>query len=56
MSITEILKGMQEIKNMKMELKTAQKNKQAKQAQLESLQEKTTQIISDLEEEKTRME
>jgi peptidoglycan hydrolase CwlO-like protein len=56
MSITERLKGTQEMKNLQMELKTAQTNKQARQAQLEPLQEKATQIIAELEVEKTRME
>jgi DNA repair exonuclease SbcCD ATPase subunit len=55
MSITERLKGTQEMKTLQTELKTAQNNKQARQAQLEPLQEKATQIIVELEEEKTRM-
>jgi hypothetical protein len=37
MSITERLKGTQEMKNMQMELKTAQTNKHARQAQLDPL-------------------
>jgi hypothetical protein len=55
MSITECLKGTQEMKTLQTELKTAQINKQARQAQLEPLQEQATQIIVELEEEKTRM-
>jgi predicted nucleic acid-binding Zn-ribbon protein len=55
MSITERVKGMQEMKTLQAELKTAQNNKQARQAQLEPLQEKATQIIVKLEKEKTRM-
>lgn len=56
MRITERLKGTQEIKTLQTELKTVQIDKQARQAQLEPLWEKVTQIIVELEEEKTRME
>jgi hypothetical protein len=55
MSITERVKGAQEMKTLQEELKTAQNNKQARLAQLEPLQEKATQIIVKLEKEKMRM-
>jgi hypothetical protein len=43
------------MKTLQTKLKTVQNNKQARQAQLEPLQEKAMQIIVELEEEKTRM-
>jgi uncharacterized membrane-anchored protein YhcB (DUF1043 family) len=55
MSITERLKGTQEMKTLQTELKTMQTNKQERQAQLEPLQEQATQMIVQLEEEKTSM-
>jgi hypothetical protein len=53
MSITERLKGTQEMKTLQTELKTMQTQKQERQAELEPLQEKATQMIVQLEEEKT---
>jgi hypothetical protein len=55
MSITKHLKGTQEMKTLQTELKTTQMNKQERQAQLEPLQEQATQMIVQLEEEKTSM-
>jgi peptidoglycan hydrolase CwlO-like protein len=49
------LKGVQEMKTLQTRLKTVQNNKQARESQLEPLQEKATKIIAELEEEKTRM-
>jgi hypothetical protein len=43
------------MKTLQTKLNVAQNNKQDRQAQLEPLQEKETQIILELEEEKTRM-
>jgi hypothetical protein len=50
-----MIERQQEMKTLQTELKTAQINKQERQSQLEPLQEKETQIIVELEEEKTRM-
>jgi hypothetical protein len=55
MSITEHMKGTQDMKKLQSELKTAQTKKQARQAELEPLQEKATQMITQLEEEKKNM-
>ena len=55
MSITEWLKGAQEMRTMQTGLKTVQNNKQARKPQLEALQEKETQIIVEIEEQKKRM-
>jgi hypothetical protein len=55
MTIIECLKGMQDMKTLQIDLKTAQINKQERQAQLEPLQKQATQIIAKLEEEKIRM-
>jgi hypothetical protein len=55
MSITERLKGTQEMKTLQTELKTMQTNKQERQTQLEPLQEQATQMIVQLEEEKMSM-
>jgi hypothetical protein len=53
MSITERLKGTQEMKTLQTELKTMQTQKQERQVELEPLQEQATQMIVQLEEEKT---
>ena len=50
MSITEHLKGSEEMKALQTELKTTHINKQERQGQLEPLQEQATQIIAQLEE------
>ena len=55
MRITERLKGTQEMKILQTKLKTTQTNKKEIQAQLEPLQEQATQMIMQLEEEKTSM-
>jgi hypothetical protein len=46
MSITEWLKGAQEMKTLQAELKSMQTTKQERQAELEPLQEKATQMIA----------
>ena len=56
MSIIEHLKGTREMKTLQTELKTVQLNKQARQAQLDLLQEKRKKIIVEMEEEKRRMD
>jgi hypothetical protein len=55
MSIAKRLKGTQEMKTLEIELKTTQKNKKERQAQLEPLQEQASRMIAQLEEEKTCM-
>jgi DNA repair exonuclease SbcCD ATPase subunit len=55
MSITERLKGTQDMKKLQTELKTVQTKKQERQAELEPLQEQATQMIAQLEEEKKSM-
>jgi len=55
MNITECLKGTQEMKSLQAELKTSQIQKQERQAELEPLQEQTTNMIAQLEEEKKIM-
>jgi hypothetical protein len=53
MSITECLKGTQDMKKLQTELKAVQMQKQERQVELEPLQEQATQMIAQLEEEKT---
>jgi hypothetical protein len=55
MSITECLKGTQDMKKLQTELKTTQTKKQERQDELEPLQEQATQMIVQLEEEKKSM-
>jgi hypothetical protein len=55
MGITEHLKGTQEMKRLQAELKTTQAHKQERQAQMEPLQEKATEMITQLEAEKKNM-
>jgi hypothetical protein len=53
MRITECLKGTQEMKTLQIELKATQMHKQERQAELEPLQEQESQMMAQLEEEKT---
>jgi chromosome segregation ATPase len=53
MSIIECLKGTQDMKKLQTKLKVTQMQKQARQAELEPLQEQTTQVIAQLEEGNT---
>jgi predicted nucleic acid-binding Zn-ribbon protein len=55
MIIIECFKGTQEMNTLQIELKTMQINRQARNSQFEPLQEQETQIITELEEENTRM-
>jgi hypothetical protein len=55
MSITERLKGTQEMKTLQIELNKMHTNKKERQAHLEPLHEQKTNMITQLEEEKTSM-
>jgi hypothetical protein len=55
MSITERLKGNQDLKKLQADLKAAQMQKQERQVEVEPLQEKAVQMIVQLEEEKRNM-
>jgi hypothetical protein len=55
MSITERLKGTQEMNTLQIDFKTTQTKKKERQVELEPLQEQVTQMIVQLEEEKKSM-
>jgi predicted nucleic acid-binding Zn-ribbon protein len=55
MSITERVKGAQDMKKLQAELITAQTQKKECQAQMEPLQERATEVIAQAEEAKTYM-
>jgi peptidoglycan hydrolase CwlO-like protein len=49
MTIPDILKSAQEMKNLQAELKSIQEDKQSRQAQLEPLQEGVEQMLTEID-------
>ena len=56
MVITDHLKGTQDMKRLWFDLRTTQVHKQERQAHMEPLQEKETEMITQMETEKNNME